>query len=277
MSVPFIFVLALVFVFFWAVLSFVFMRMSRKNKALSAVREVQPAIKLAEQWIADSQSKIERLVESAEQPLSAAQNELLELRLEAGRLPQGIKNLKLVREALNDPFEPLFKGKSLADIVRFYLGEEHHRVEEKDLVFLGTSLGEMACLEVDAAEGASLDNALRSALFRISRVGSQNPSTGGFLYFNNANHYREVLQNPQWMEGLKTQRLMAIDPRGLAAILLSLRLSRDAEKVVQVFQGGVDATRALVGQSDKMGEALSQLSADSLKLRTLTDGSGHGF
>jgi len=51
-----------------------------------------------------------------------------------------------------------------------------------------------------------------------------------------------------------------------------LRLSRDTEKVLRIFQEGVDSTRALTGQSDKMGEALSQLSADSLKLRTLMDG-----
>jgi len=267
LSLPFIFVLALVFVFIWAVTSFIFMRMRNTNRSLSAAREVQPAIKLAEQWIAESHNKIERLVESAIQPLSAAQNELLELRLEAGRLPQGIKNLKLVKESLNDPAQPPFKGKSLSEIARLYLGEEE-RSEGKDLVYLRTSLGEMACLEV---EGGALDNALKSALARISRAGM-----GGFLYFNDSGSYRELLQNPQWMEGLKTQRLIAIDPRGLAAILLSLRLSRDAEKVVQVFQAGVDSTRGLIGQSDKMGEALSQLSADSLKLRTLADGSGHG-
>jgi len=250
----------------------IFWRMSRKNKALSAHAEVQPAIRLAEQWIADSQARVEKLVESAEQPLSSAQNELLELRLEAGRLPQGIKSLKLVREALTGSFEPRLAGQKLADITRLYLGEEGHRKEDSELVFLATSLGEMSCLQVKAAPGAPLDEALKAALARLGKASSQSPSTGGFLYFEEPSHYKECLRNAAWMEGLKTQRLMAIDPQGLSAILLSLRLSRDAEKVLQVFQGGIDSTRALTGQSDRMGEALAQLSADSLKLRTIMEG-----
>jgi len=272
-SIPFILLLALAFILVWGITSTIFWRMSRSKNSSGARLEVQPAIRLAEQWLADAQGKMQQLVENAEQPLSTAQNELLELRLEAGRLPQGIKNLKLVREALNGPSQPRYAVKNLEGIVRLFLGEEGHRVEGPDLVFLATSLGEMACLEMGAGP---LDDALRSALARISRAAGQNPATGGFLYFQDPARYRECLRNAQWMEGIKSQRLMLLDAQGLSALLLSLKLSRDANRVVEVFQGGVDSTRALTGQSDRMGAALSQLSADSIKLRTLVDGSGHG-
>src|SRR5277367_4140485 len=60
----------------------------------------QPALRLAEQWLAEAEKRIGSLIEKSEQPLSAAQGELLELRLEASRLPQGVKNLRLAREAV---------------------------------------------------------------------------------------------------------------------------------------------------------------------------------
>ena len=267
MSIPFILLLALVFILVWGATSTLFWRMSRSKGPSGSLTEAPPAIRLAEQWLADAQGKMQQLVESAEQPLSTAQNELLELRLEAGRLPLGIKNLRSVRESLGGTGRPGGPGKDLGGTARLYLGEEGLRVEGPDLVYLATSLGEMACLQV--GEGP-LDAALKAALSRVSRAAS------GFLYFQDPARYRECLGNPQWMEGIKVQRLMVLDPQGLSAILLSLKLSRDAENVVKVFQDGVDSTRALTGQSDRMGEALSRLSADSLKLRTLMDGSGHG-
>ncbi len=84
----------------WTSGSYFFWRISRTNKARFAHRDVQPAYRLAEQWLLESQRKLEDLYKKSEQPLGTAQNELLELRLEAGRLPQGVKGLRSVRESM---------------------------------------------------------------------------------------------------------------------------------------------------------------------------------
>jgi hypothetical protein len=63
-----------------------------------------------------------------------------------------------------------------------------------------------------------------------------------------------------------------VDLKGLTALLVSLRLARDTDKLVTTFQDGIETTKALVGEADKMGAALSALSADTLKIQTALDG-----
>lgn len=257
--------------FIWTVGAYSFYRISRAQKAQASHREVQPALRLAEQWMAEAQRKMEQFDQAAEQPLGLAQNELLELRLEAGRLPQGIKNLKLVRESLERALPPADFGKGLGEIVGFYLEPTDFRVGEPGLVYWKTPLGEMPCLEV-APEGALSDDLMKGALAHLNRALSQNPATGGFLYFPKPEHYRACLQNAQWAEGFKTLRLMVVDAGGLTGLLAALRLARDADSVVRAFQDGVESTRALTGQSDKMEAALSRFSGHALKIRTVMEG-----
>ncbi len=258
--------------FVWTVGVYSFSRISRSQKAHRPIKDVQPALRLAEQWMAEAQKKMEHFAQTAEQPLGTAQNELLELRLEAGRLPQGIKNLKLVRESLDVSFKPTDLKKRLPDIVGIYLDPGDFRVEEPTLVSLKTPLGEMPCLEVEVGEALS-DERMKMALARLNKALNQNPATGGFLYFSNPGHYTACLQNSQWMEGLKSLRLMVVNFEGLMALLSSLRLAKDADQVIQVFGEGVASTRGLTGQSDKMEEALSRLTGHALKIRTVMEGS----
>lgn len=252
----------------WVTGSYFFWRINRKNRSNASGKNVQPVFRLAEQWVAESQKKIEDLVQRSEQPLSAAQNELLELRLEAGRLPQGIKSLKLVRESLNGPLRPAPLGKGLLEIAKLYLDEGDYRAESASLVHLKTSLGEMPCLEAEG-EGPLTESSMKNVL---SQTGRLEAAVGGFLYFGNEDRCRACLENQPWMEGLKAKRLMVMDFKGLTALLISLRISKDVERVAGIFEKGVQSTVGLTGQSERMNEALSALSAHSLKVRTVMEG-----
>ncbi|HJT23492.1 MAG TPA: hypothetical protein VJ873_02895, partial [bacterium] len=133
--------LAAAALFIWTIGAYGFYRISRSHKAHAQRREVQPALRMAGQWMAEAQRKMEQFAQTAEQPLGAAQNELLELRLEAGRLPQGIKNLRLVRESLDAAFKPAGLNKTLSEVVALYLEKGDFRAEGSSLVFWKTPLG----------------------------------------------------------------------------------------------------------------------------------------
>src|SRR6185503_7803389 len=146
MNFQFVLILAVVFLVVWTSGTYFFWRISRTNKAQKAAEGVQPAFRLAEQWIVEAQQKIEKLIEGAEQPLSTAQHELLDLRLEAGRLPQGVKNLRMVREALNGSIRPADLNKTLPDILSLYLDKGDYYADEKGRVYIQTSMGEVPCV-----------------------------------------------------------------------------------------------------------------------------------
>ena len=266
--------LALAALVVWTVGAYSFWRIAQKRRGQASVGMVSPALRLADQWIAESQRKIEDLIQKAEQPLSAAQNELLELRLEASRLPQGVKNLRLVRESLAN-LRPVPLQRRAAEIARLYLGEGDFKVGKQGIVFFQTSLGEMPCLEVEGGEGALTEAQMKALLPQVNGILSDaegKAMAGGFLYFGSDRDYQACLANEDWMRGLKSRNVMVMDYRGLTAVLVSLRLVRDAAKVVQVFEKGVQSTTALLGQSDSMGAALSTLSGNSLKTRTVLEG-----
>jgi hypothetical protein len=268
----FLMVLTLAGLVVWTSGSYFFWRISRTIKARFSHKDVQPAYRLAEQWLSESQRKLEDLYKKSEQPLGTAQNELLELRLEAGRLPQGVKGLRSVRESLAGAYAPLDSKKTLLELARLYLDESDCREGEGSLVFLRTPLGEMPCLEAGKPGSPLADGNMKTALGLLSQALSQNPATGGFLYLGEDSQYQACLQKSEWMEGLKSQRLMPMDFRGFTALLLSLRLARDSEKVLGAFEQGVEATRILAGQSEKMSMELSRLSSHSLKVRSIIEG-----
>lgn len=273
LNLYFLSILALAALCVWTIGVFFFWRISRAQKAGPGSGDAQPALKLAQKWMGEAQQRMEDLVARSEQPLSAAQNELLELRLEAGRLPQGVKNLKLVRESLDRSLKPLAKDFGLQELARLYLDPDQYRAGDDGLLFLRTPLGEMPVLRVGLAGNALGEAEMKGALVPLSRAMEKVQATGGFLYFPDPTHYAACLANASWMEGLKGHRLMAMDLKGLSALLLSLRLSRDSEKVVTTFQGGVDSTKGLLGRSDEMAGDLSRLSANTLKVRTILEGS----
>jgi hypothetical protein len=268
----FLIVMTLAALVVWTAGSFFFWRISRANKARFSRKDTQPAYRLAEQWLSESQRKLEELFKKSEQPLGTAQNELLELRLEAGRLPQGVKSLRSVRESLDGDYRPLDTKKNLFDLVALYLDEGDYRKGEDFLAFLKTPLGEMPCLEAGKPGSPLEEGDMKNALSSLSRALSQSPATGGFLYLVEDGQYQACLRNSAWMEGLKSQRLMAMDFRGFTALLLSLRMAKDSEKVLGAFEQGVEATRILMGQSEKMSAELSRLSAHALKIRSVIEG-----
>lgn len=262
--------LVLAFLVVWTLGAFFYWRINQATKAGAAHQQHQPALKLAEQWIADSQKKMEVLIQKAEQPLSLAQNELLELRLEASRLPQGVKNLKLVRESLMGPLRPAVHSRTLAEITRLYLEEGEFREVQPSLVCWKTSLGERFCLEIEGTDDSFAEPHMKNLLSLVSQ--SAPLAEGGFLYFKREKNYLACLANPEWERGLKSRGLILMDLKGLTALLVSLRLAGDVEKVLQTFDEGVASTLGLTGQSEKMNEALSRLGAHSLKSRTALEG-----
>lgn len=270
---PFFFAgLAVLALFVWVVGSYFYWRIDRQAKRDRAREGVAPALRLADRWMAEAQERMGKFAEGAEQPLSAAQNDLLELRLEAGRLPQGMKNLHEVRESLSRSLSPAFGAKGLAELVALCLPEGAFRSPEPGLLLLRTPLGEMPCLEAEFG-GKPLDEAgMRSLLPRLARL-EPGEAAGGFLYFRREEDHRACLANPSWMEGLKARRMMPLDPKGLASLLASLRLSGDVDRLLEEFREGVGSTAHLVGRSERMGEALSTLTASSVKLRAMLEGS----
>jgi hypothetical protein len=272
----FLSILAIFFLFSWSVASYFYWRMGRR-KASEPRPVTQPAFRLAEQWISESQRKLEALIEEFEQPLSTAQNELLELRLEAGRLPQGVKELKLVRESINGSLKPASLNKNLIEMASLYLGQGGYEQAGDTTLILKTPLGDLSFLQ--AEEDPMPESRMKSLLskasqsFRDSNVSS---GPGGFLYFGNDEHYRACIQNPGWMAGLQAQRWMVMDFKGLTTLFLSLRLARDTQKVAEAFGEGVQSTLGLVGQSEKMNLVLSALNADSMRARVVIEGSAPG-
>lgn len=272
MNFYFLLGLAAALFLFWTVAVLSFTRLSRKNPFRNTGLGTQPALRLAEKWLGESQQKIGRLVGEAEQPLSAAQNELLELRLEAGRLPQGVKNLRLVQDILERPFQPLAGDRPLPEWLGFYLETEEFRPGSDGIQFIQTPLGEMPFLKV-GRPGVPLEGPeMKNALGVLSRALDGTQATGGFLFLQDPGHYRECLANQEWVEGLKAHRLMAVDLPGLSALLVSLRLSKDSERVLGAFRQGIESTKALSGQTDKMSAELSRLTSNALKARTLLEG-----
>ena len=109
MNPIFLAILAVSVLAIWILGSYFYWRIDRQTKRERAREGVAPALRLADRWMAEAQERIGKFAEGAEQPLSAAQNDLLELRLEAGRLPQGVKNLHEVRGSLSHSLKPAEK------------------------------------------------------------------------------------------------------------------------------------------------------------------------
>jgi len=265
----FMVMIAAIAVLIWAVGSFFFWRIDRKVRSERAAQGVSPALRLADRWIAEAQGRLEGFIEACEAPLSAAQNDLLELRLEASRLPQGVKNLSDVRESLALPLSPRGPGRDLAGIVGTYLEGESFGSDGPSLVKLRTPLGEMPVLE--AASAGPTEDLMKALLSKMNQLDAG--SAGGFIFFREEAPYLECLGNPEWMEGLRARRVHPLDLRGLTALLSSLRLSKDVETLISVFDEGVKSTKAILGKSERMGEALSSLNARALKVRAVLEGS----
>jgi hypothetical protein len=264
-----IFTLSGLFIAGWAIVSYSFVRISRQTKIQKQTNIVQPAFRLADQWIMESQRKIEELSERAEQPLGTAQHELLDLRLEAGRLPQGVKNLRTVRESLTGNIRPMLLNKTLAEIAGLYLLMEDYQVQEADFVYFKTHVGLVPILEVPKVESLS-DGGMKKWLGRLSA--QANPVMGGFLYFADSRQFDGCQQNKDWMEALRNYKVMSLDFQGLTVLLVSFKIYQDTDRLIKTFQAGIESTVSLVGQADKMGLALTSLGASALKVQMILEG-----
>jgi len=264
-----ILILSALFVMGWAVVSYSFVRISRQTKKEKQTHTVQPVFRLADQWIMESQRKIEKLSEKAEHPLGTAQHELLDLRLEAGRLPQGVKNLRTVRESLTGNIRPLALNKTLAEIAGLYLLTEDYQAPEAGFVYFQTHMGPVPILEAPSEEPLS-DSGMKKWIGRLSD--QANPVMGGFLYFADSEKFEVCQRNKEWMEALRGYKILSLDFQGLTALLVSFKLYQDTDRLIKTFQAGIESTVPLVGQADKMGLALTSLGASALKVQMILDG-----
>jgi hypothetical protein len=268
-----ILILSVLFIAGWAIVSYSFVRISRQTKIDKQTHVVQPAFRLADQWIMEAQRKIEELYEKAEQPLGTAQHELLDLRLEAGRLPQGVKNLRTVRESLSGNIKPISLNKTLAEMAGLYLLPEDFQTQESDFIYFKTHVGSVPILEAPKAEPLS-DGGMKKWLGRLSA--QANPVMGGFLYFGESSQFAAFQENKEWMEALRSYKIMSLDFHGLTALLVSFKLFQDTDRLVKTFQTGIDSTVPLVGQADKMGLALTSLGASALNVQMILEGGAPG-
>jgi len=204
-NLPLIIVLSVLFILGWAIVSYSFVRISRQTKIQKQTQTIQPAFRLADQWIMEAQLKIEDLIENSENPLGTAQHELLDLRLEAGRLPQGVKNLRTVRESLAGTIRPMFLNKPLAEIASLYLKADDYQIEEPGFIDLKTHMGTVPVLETPKVESLS-DGEVKKWLNRLSA--QANAVMGGFLYFSNDSQFKACQDNfiPGITLGLKREK-----------------------------------------------------------------------
>ena len=184
------------------------------------------------------QRRLEKLIEDSEQPLSAAQTELLELRLSAGRLPQGVKELNLVREGLRRSSTP--SSKNLRDLLRSLLPKGGWREENKSLFLLKTPLGDVPILESGDGEGPPSDHSMKSLLSQAHLIfeKGKHPTSLWVVLFIFKRITITASVNQGWMRGLKTQRWMIMDRGGLKALLVSLRMTADVDKILDVLKKG---------------------------------------
>ncbi len=245
---------------------------SKKARQEKSIEVPRPEFRLADQWLQSSQTKLEAFIEKIESPLGTAQHELLDLRLEAGRLPQGVKNLREVRENLALGIKPLARSMTLQERAALYLSPEHFQsVTDKMLVFK-TPLGDLPCREA-LVEGELLNDETIKAVYRKLLEGPiPENGTGCLAYFPKESQLKEFQAHGDWVSAFKEHRLIPLDLKGLTALLIALRLHHDVENTLRIFEAGVESTQALVGQADKMAEALGKISADSLKSRVVMEG-----
>ncbi len=251
----------------------------REKKGSSGTRRSQNGFQQADQWLLESQSKIEELILKMDGLLTTAQHELLDLRLEAGRLPQGLKNLKLTRENMNTRFQPRRLGKNLLETIKFFLREGDFRVGNNSIVFLVTPGGELPCLEIPLASSELPGDQMRIRLEQVAGAfgkGIDQEGPRGILYIGDDNYFLNCIKDTEWMEEIRRRNFQSVDYNGLIALLLSLRLNSDVTRLIRIFQQGIESTTGLVGQADKMGRVLASVSSDSLKIRTLLDGGEPG-
>ncbi len=264
-------IIALALIILWVLGGAFSLGASRKARRNNPLPPLRPEFRLADQWLQESQSKLEALIEKIESPLGTAQHELLDLRLEAGRLPQGVKSLKDVRENLAAGIRPApFQG-NLKDKAALYLASEQFQALSEDNLSLKTPMGPLACRQA-LPEGEPLTDESMKGVLRLALELSTGEIPGGFVYFAAETQARDFQLRTEWVEAFKKQGVMVLDPKGLTALLIALRMHHDAQKVHQVFEAGVQTTQALVGQADQMAASLGKMNADSLHSRIVMEG-----
>jgi len=264
-------VVALGLVFLWVLGGVFSLRASRKARLKNPPPAPRPEFRLADQWLKESQAKLEALIEKMESPLGTAQHELLDLRLEAGRLPQGVKSLGDVRENLATGIRPApFKG-SLKERAALFLQPENFETHSEESLTLKTPMGFLSCRQALPESETLTDESMKGVLRLVLEVPAGG-IPGGFVYFAGEEQARTFQSRPEWVEAFKKHGVIALDPKGLTALLVALKMHHDAEKVIQVFETGVQTTQALVGQADQMAASLGKMNADSLRSRMVLEG-----
>jgi len=230
-----------------------------------------PAKRLADQWLAESLRQLETVPQAGPSPLNEAAHELLELRLEAGRIGEGAKSLRLARQALREgsPVPPA--SADLVLIVRTFLEEGEYRLgETAGSLWLLTAMGEipvMALLPVD-----SNDAACRSRVHELARMASghaANPLAGGLLYIPDPAVYAQYAGTGggETSELLRDRRILPVDWPGLSALLTALRLNRKAQRVWTALEEAIRSVAPLAAQTQNLEAQLGALNSDSLKTR----------
>jgi uncharacterized protein YneF (UPF0154 family) len=264
-------IVALGLVFLWVLGGFFSMQASRKAREKNPPLPPRPEFRLADQWLKESQTKLEALIEKMESPLGTAQHELLDLRLEAGRLPQGVKSIRDVRENLATGIRPIPFHGSLRERAAQFLLWENYDVLSEDCLTLKTPMGPLSCRQALRETELVTEETMKGVMKLVLEVPVEGISNG-FVYFAGEPQAREFQSHPEWAEAFKKQGVIALDPKGLTALLVALKMHQDAQKLIQVFEAGVQTTQALVGQADQMAAALGKMNADSLRSRMVMEG-----
>ncbi len=273
MGLPFIGFILVIFAFAAVMGGLAFLLIGKKRRGFltEAPPVDSPAKRLADQWLAESLRRLETVPQAGPSPLNEAAHELLELRLEAGRIGEGAKSLRLARQALREGSPAPPATADLAQIAKDFLEEGDYRPgETAGSLWLLTAMGEipmMALLPMD-----SNDAACRTRVHDLARMASghvANPLAGGLLYIPEPSAY--VLYagtgGGETAELLRDRRILPVDWHGLSALLTALRLNRKAQRVWTALEEAIRSVAPLAAQTQNLEAQLGALNADSLKTR----------
>ncbi len=272
MGFQIIFIIAMILVGLWILggaFSLASTQKARKEKAALIPR---PELRMAEQWLRSSQADLENLMERMDAPLGSAQHELLELRLEAGRVPEGVKSINTVREQLAGGLKDSNQPCHLRERVEFYLKQGEFLALSDEWMVLKTPQGEIPCFQAFSAGDRLSEDSIRTSCQTISSKISSEKNEFYLVFFPEESQMKRCLASPEWSRAFQDQQTIPLDLKGLTALLISLRLHFDVINIMGTFEEGVRSTQALVGQADRMSAIMGKLNADTVRARILLDG-----
>jgi hypothetical protein len=254
----------------WLVVSYFFFRIERQDVWVKKqkTKMSQPAFRLSLQWLQESQVKMEQFLESHETKLSSIQGELLEIRLEIGRFAAGAKSLKQMQDWIKEHPVDFAPEQTLHAMVTQYIATSDFEIRDAQSVFLKTALGNLLCYEMKLSSQLEWD--IKQSLISLQQARLLQPSTGidgGILYVSKSEPFNQLVADLEQMQYLREQKILLVNASGMKTILLSLKISKQVDRLLTTGLEVVEKAQAILGQSDRLEKMLAELGSELLQVQ----------